>query len=253
MVGQVALSLVLLSVSGLFIRALDRGRRVDPGFDVEHVATASMDVGLSGYDNARAQEFYRTLKARLIGLPGVMAIGYARVLPLTMNTTGTEIAVDGYAPPRRQAGAAFDVLADYVDDGYFDVIRTPIVRGRGILATDRTESPPVVVVNEAFAKLLPPGTDIVGRTLHHDGVAATVVGVVRDSKFARLNEEAAPFMFVPISQQSRSSTNLMVRTSGDPTAIVPAIRQVIRALDPNLPPLTFTTLRQATSVSLLPQ
>jgi putative ABC transport system permease protein len=253
MVGQVALSLVLLSASGLFIRALDRGQRVDPGFDVENVATAALDVGLSGYDDARAHEFYRTLKARIGGLPGVTAVGYARMLPLTMSTSGTEISVDGYAPPGRQSGVAFDVLAGHVDDGYFDVIRTPIMRGRGILASDRAESQPVVVVNEAFAKVLPPGADVVGRTLHHDGVAATIVGVVRDSKFARLDQAPVPFMFVPISQRPRSSVNLMVRTSGDPTAMMPAIRRELRALDPNLPPPTFTTLRQATSVSLLPQ
>ncbi|MGH9889763.1 MAG: FtsX-like permease family protein, partial [bacterium] len=253
MVGQVALSLILLSASGLFIRALDRGRRIDPGFDAANVATAELDVGLSGYDDARSHEFYRTLKARLAALPGVTAVGYGRLLPLTTNTMGTDISVDGYAPTKRETGAAFDILTNFVDDGYFPVIRTPILRGRGILPTDVAGSAPVAVINESFAKALAPSGEAVGRTLRQDGVATTIVGVVRDSRFARLNRDAEPFLFIPFAQHSRTNLQLMVRTAGDPTRVMPDIRREIHALDATVPMPTFTTLSQATSVSLLPQ
>jgi predicted permease len=252
MIGQVALSLVLLSASGLFVRALQRGQHVDPGFDASNIATAEIDVGRAGYDSLRAQEFYTTLKARLAAIPGVTTVGYARTLPLTMNISGTEVSLPGYAPPRGAAGDAFGVNFNVVDAGYFSALRTPILRGRAFAATDAAGAPPVLVVNESFAKLLA-GAEVLGRTVKYNGLDARIVGVVRDSKFARLNEPAGPFIFAPTTQQTRTATNLIVRTSGDPLAIMPAIRAEVRAADPNLPAPTMTTLAQATSVALLPQ
>ena len=252
MIGQIALSLVLLSASGLFLRALERGNHIDPGFDASHVATAEIDVGRAGYDSLRAREFYRTLKTRLSTLPGVADVAYGRTLPLSMNVSGTEISLSGYAPPRRAAGDPFDVNFNVVDDGYFSVLRTPILRGRAFTAGDGPTSSPVLVVNESFAKLLP-GVEILGRTVKYNNIEARIVGVVRDSKFARLDAPAGAFIFAPAMQQTRTATNLLVRTSGDPTAIMPAIRAEVRAADPNLPAPTLTTLEDATSVALLPQ
>jgi len=252
MIGQIALSLVLLSASGLFLRALERGNHIDPGFDASHVATAEIDVGRAGYDSLRAREFYRTLKTRLSSLPGVADVAYGRTLPLSMNVSGTEISLSGYAPPRRAAGDPFDVNFNVVDDGYFSVLRTPILRGRAFTAGDGPTSSPVLVVNESFAKLLP-GVEILGRTVKYNNIEARIVGVVRDSKFARLDAPAGAFIFAPAMQQTRTATNLLVRTSGDPTAIMPAIRAEVRAADPNLPAPTLTTLEDATSVALLPQ
>jgi putative ABC transport system permease protein len=252
MIGQIALSLVLLSASGLFLRALERGTRIDPGFDATNVATAEIDVGRAGYDSVRAREFYRTLKARLSSLPGVTGVAYGRTLPLTMNISGTEVSMSGYAPPRRAAGDPFDVNFNIVDDGYFSVLRTPILRGRGFTTADGPSAPPVLVVNESFAKLLP-SVEILGRTVKYNDLDARIVGVVRDSRAARLNAPPGAFIFAPATQQARTATNLLVRTSGDPAAIMPAIRDAVRAADPNLPAPTLTTLSQATSVALLPQ
>jgi predicted permease len=252
MIGQIALSLVLLSASGLFLRALERGTHIDPGFDANNIATAEIDVGRAGYDSIRAQQFYRTLKTRLAALPGVTEVAYGRTLPLTMTISGTEVSMSGYAPPRRAAGDPFDVNFNAVDDGYFSVLRTPILRGRAFTASDGPTAPPVLVVNESFAKLLP-GVKILGRTVKYNDIEARIVGVVRDSKFARLNAPPGAFIFAPAMQQTRTATNLMVRTSGDPAALMPAIRAEVRAADPNLPAPTLTTLSQATSVALLPQ
>jgi len=252
-VGQVALSLVLLSASGLFVRALDRGRRIDPGFDVNNVATTALNVGTAGYNDARARTFYRELAARLAAMPGVSAVGYARVLPLSMNNTGVDISIDEYAPPGKSPGADFSVLIDDIDEGYLAVTRMPVVAGRNIRATDDSTAPRVAIVNRAFADHFWTGRDPIGRTFHLNRNTVTVVGVVPDSKFSKLNAAPEPFMYLPIAQHFDAGTNLLVRTAGDPANIFAAIRREIRALDPQLPAPTLTTLRQATSVSLLPQ
>jgi len=252
-IGQVALSLVLLSASGLFVRALDRGHRIDPGFDVSNVATTALNVGTAGYSDVRARTFYRELAARLAAVPGVANVGYARVLPLSMNTTGVDIAIDGYAPPGGRAGGEFPVLIDEIDEGYLAVTRMPVVAGRNIRATDDSTSPRVAIVNQTFAARYLRGQNPIGQTFHLNTNTVTVVGVVPDSKFARLNSAPEPFMYLPMAQHWSSGTNLLVRTVGDPTNIFAAIRREIRALDPNLPAPTLTTLRQSTSVALLPQ
>ena len=111
----------------------------------------------------------------------------------------------------------------------------------------------MAIVNQTFAARYWRGRNPIGQTFHLDANTVTVVGVVPDSKFARLNAAPEPFMYLPMAQHWSSGTNLLVRTAGDPTNIFAAIRREIRALDPNLPAPTLTTLRQSTSVALLPQ
>lgn len=252
-VGQVALSLVLLSASGLFVRALDRGRHIDPGFDAANVATAALDVGTAGYDDARGRAFYRALVDRVAALPGVTAAGYARILPLSMTNAGTEISIDGFAPAGGRPGDAFPVSIDEIDEGYLQVTRIPLVAGRGILRTDDATAAHVAVVNQSFANRYWPRGNAIGGTFHLDNNTVTIVGVVRDAKFARLDRAPEPFMFIPIAQRWRNNSNLLVRTTGDPAALSGAIRHEVRALDPNLPVPAITTLQQTTAVMLLPQ
>jgi predicted permease len=252
-IGQVAMSLLLLAVSGLFIRALDRGRRVDVGFDVNHVATAAMNLQTSGYDSTRGRALYAALEQRLAAQPGVTAVGLARLLPLSMNTSGTDISVPGYTPPVAHEGNTFVMLDDIVDGGYFAATRIPLVSGRLFDATDTERSLRVVVINSAFAAQVWPNQNAIGRSLLIDSTSVTVVGVVRDAKYGKLDEPATPFMYLPSSQHSISDVNLLVRTIGDASQLGPAIRRELHALDPNLPPPTITTLEQVTSVVLLPQ
>jgi predicted permease len=252
-IGQVAMSLLLLAISGLFIRALDRGRRVDPGFDVEHVATAALNVGTSGYDSTRGRALYASLEQRLGALPGVTAVGMARLLPLSMNTSGIDISIPGYTPTGPHEGNEFSMLDDIVDGGYFAATRIPVLSGRLFNGNDNERSQRVAVVNRTFADQVWPNQSAVGRTLLIDSAVVTVVGVVRDAKYGKLDEHPEPFMYLPISQHWRADVNLLVRTSGDPAQIGVAIRRELRALDANLPPPTITTLKQVTAVVLLPQ
>ena len=253
-VGQMAISLLLLMSAGLFVRALSRGQQVPTGFETSHVATTAMDVSTSGYDSTRASLFYNALKRKLLTAPGVTAVSYSRWTPLTGSSAGTRIGITGYVP---QAGEAphgeVDVNFGIVAPDYFTVMRLPLVRGREFLATDDATAPHVAVVNEAFAKKYWPGADPIGRVVEYDSVATTIVGVARNAKYSSLNEPLNPYLYIPVAQDESSSTNLFVRTSGDASALSTVIRDAIRSVDPLLPAPDVVTMDAATSVVLLPQ
>lgn len=251
--GQVALSLLLLTVSGLFVRALDKGRRVDVGIDVQNVATAALNVGSAGYDSTRGRLLYRELATSLANVPGVESVAFANILPLSMNSMGVDISIAGYVPAESQDGRTFSVLDNVVDDGYFAVTKMPVASGRTFRSSDHETSAPVVVVNETFAHKYWPGNEAVGRQVELDGSSMTVIGVVRDSKYNKLDESDTPFMFLPYAQHWRSEVNVLVRTRGDANQFSVALRRALHALDASLPEPTVTTLQQATSVVLLPQ
>jgi predicted permease len=251
--GQVALSLVLLTTAGLFVRALERGRRVDPGFDARNVTTTVLDVGTAGYDEAHARAFYRDLRDRLAALPGVAAVGYAKTLPLSMSRSGQSVIIDGYVPPGGRAGDEVAVSVNNVDEGYFPSTRIPVLRGRNFGAADDERQARVAIVNESFGRRYWPGRDPLGRTFTLDSQVVTVVGIVPDTKNARLDEAPEPFMYFPSAQRWRSSTNLLVRGANAAAAIPAAISREIRALDPRLPVPTITSFEQSIAVVLLPQ
>jgi predicted permease len=249
--GQVAASLLLLTTSGLFVRALARGHRVDPGYSIDHIATASLDVSLSGYDTTRARAFYAALRERMLGVPGVTAVAYTRVLPLSMSTSGYSIDVPGYTSPD---GRRTTSSADAVDPGYFDAVHLPIIAGRALLPSDDEQAARVAVVSQAFVNRFWPGQYGLGKTFKLDSsTTVTVVGITRDVKFARLDEPPAPFMYLPIAQQWRPDRTLLVRTTGDASRLAGPIRDAVRALDPSLPIPAAVTFERAAAVSLLPQ
>jgi len=252
-VGQVAFSSLLLVAAGLFLRALDRGERVDPGMDVNNVAVASFDAESYGYDEARARQFYRVLKERLQTLPGVEAVSSTRVLPLTMSDMGTEIVVDGYRDPRLAEGRGIPTSFASVDPDYFKVTRIPILRGRGLQPSDDAAAARVAVVNEQFAAHFFGAGDAVGRTFRLDSSTVAIVGVARDAKYSTLTEDPKPYIYFPVAQHWSDSQVMLVRTRGEAMQVIPAVRDVVRQLDGAIPLPAPQTLRQVTSIVLLPQ
>ncbi len=251
--GQIAASLVLLSTAGLFVRALGKGRATDPGFAVDGVVTTNIDLESAGYTDQRARTFMRALADRLAPLPGVRAVGYGRLLPLSMSTSGISVSMPDQAPPGGRPGDELMVSTNTVDGGYFAALRIPILRGRAFAHTDDEAAPRVAVVNETFVRRYVPKGDAVGATLRMDSSVVTIVGVTRDSKFATLSEEPEPFLYLPLAQQWRSANNLLVHTTASPEAVSAALLPEMGALDGTLPPPRITTMRQATAVVLLPQ
>ena len=250
--GQMAVSLLLLVAAGLFLRALDRGRHVELGFDPSHVAVAGLDLWTYGYDAATGRRFYRAVKNEMARTPGVVAVSYTHDLPLN-RTHSEELRIDGSAVPPATARGTPVRFGD-VDAGYFEVVRMPIVAGRGFTAADDERAPRVAVINETFARRFWP-TGAVGRTFRRDTEVVTVVGVARDAIYARLGETRQPFVYFAIGQAVTPADHaeLLVRTTGDPARLAPAIRAAVRNVDPFLPAPTATTLSAATGAVLLPQ
>jgi predicted permease len=253
-VGQMAVSLILLVAAGLFVRALERAQDVQPGFETRGVAAANIDVGTAGYDEARARAFHDELRSRLTNTPGVSAVAYARHLPLTGSSSGTNFSVEGYVGPEASGGDnGVNVNFAVVSDGYFDVIRLPLVAGRGFAATDGPGTPQVAVVNETFARRFWPDGTAIGKVLRSGSTPVTIVGVARDAKYTSLGEEQRSFVYLPLAQNWTSRVHLMVRGDGDASSLAPAIRQAVLAGDRLLPSPEVTSLQSAASVTLLPQ
>ena len=252
-VVQVAASLVLLVGGGLFLRSLVAAQRVDVGFDPDNMALVGFDLETEGYSTEAAQRFYTDFEERVRALPGVTAVTMAEMVPLGMGWARRGIAVQGYTPAE---GEDMEVPFNGVGPDYFDAMKIPMARGRGFTRADRDGAPPVVVVNESFARRFWPGEDPLGKGVSMngtDGPFGEVVGVVRDGKYRSLTEEPVPYIYYPHLQRPTTSMTVQIRTGGDPSALVPALRREVRAAAPNLPMPSITTLRQHIGLATLPQ
>ena len=252
-VGQLALSLVLLVAAGLFIRALDDGGRIDPGFETAGVATARFNTESWGYDREKGTAFFATLEERVAGLPGVTAVSLTDIVPLSRSTSGDAIQLDGANGAADSRGDRLPVKVSLADPRYFDVVRIPVLLGRPFARTDNERSPKVAIINETLAKRLAPDGNALGRTFGFHRAQVTVVGVVRDSKYDDLTERTPSYLYIPVAQQWRPDLAVMVRTAGDPAALAPALRDVVRDIDPALPRPLVRTLEQETAIALFPQ
>ena len=254
-VGQLALSLLLLVAAGLFLRALQRGNRIDPGFDSTGVSIASFNTESWGYDSAKARAFYRELRARIEAVPGVTTVSYTNAIPLTTQNSGAFITADGAAGTAGGGANSSSVRTGVfnVDADYFAVLRMPIVRGEPIGRKDDARSGRVAVINETFANKVWPNANAVGRTFIYDSNKVTVIGVARDAKYAWLTEARTPFAYFPIAQEWDPRQVVLVRSGVAPDRIAIAIQRAVQSIDPGLPRPVVTTLREANSIVLLPQ
>ncbi|HEX7090945.1 MAG TPA: ABC transporter permease [Longimicrobiales bacterium] len=249
--AQVAISLVLLVGAGLFLRSLQHAATVDPGFDPSNVVVASFDLQTQGYTEAQGRAFYEQLSERVAALPGVVGVTLARNVPLSGGGGRRFTGVEGYEPA---PGEDMEFHFNVVGPEYFEVMRVPLVRGRGFTAADREGAPQVAVVNETFARRFWPGEDAIGKRLSRFGTAESIeiVGIARDGKYGTLTEEPRPYIYRPFLQDYDEMT-LHVRVGGDIARVVPLIRREIRALDDRLPILSLTTMEKEMALATLPQ
>ena len=254
-VGQLALSLLLLVAAGLFLRALERGNRIDPGFDSSGVSVSQLNAESWGYDSAKARAFFGALRNRLESTPGVTEVSYTDVAPLTGSSSGGRIILDEAegAGDGGSPGAGIPVRGNYVDADFFAALRIPIVRGEPIQRRDDERSAKVAVINEALAAKLVPDGNAVGRTFTYNGDKITVEGVARDAKYAWLTEEKPYFLYLPVAQHWFQRQVVIVRGALPPLQLASAIQGAVRSIDRGLPPPIVTTLREANSIVLLPQ
>jgi predicted permease len=235
LVAEVSLSLVLLIAAGLLLTSFARLQRVEPGFEPQGVFTAQVVLPQQRYDREKLVAFYEQLYQRLATLPGSTSAALTDRLPLTGGQTPAPVAVMGRSlPPMSERPLANRHL---VSPKYFSTLGIPIRAGRDFDERDSARVPHVVIVNETFARQHFPGEDPVGRTLitGMGQLPSQVVGVVADVRSTSLNEPPEADYFLPALQRPETFTNILVRTNIDAVAMAPAVREALRAVDPDLP------------------
>jgi predicted permease len=252
-VGQVALSLMLVVGAGLLVGSLHRMTTLDAGFVRQGMLLASIDFRPAGAEGLALGELRRQALERVRALPGVASASAVAVTPISGAGWNNIIQVDGYRPEtRRDALSWFNA----VSDAHFRTMGTPLVAGRDIAATDRAGAERVAVVSQAMARRFFNGADPVGRTLRVElpsggGVPYTVVGVVADAKYARMTEEPQPVVYVSMAQEEDAPPmfNLAIRVLDDPRVMAPHVVRAIAEVDPRLT-LELTTLAEQVDRSL---
>ncbi|MGD8319020.1 MAG: ABC transporter permease [Gemmatimonadota bacterium] len=241
-VGQLALSLVLVSTTALLFRSFLATRSADLGVGHNNVLVSWIWPRM---DQERLPAFYADLVEQVEALPGVGRATMARTVPFFPSGGGASLKVhtpdaSGSTLPQ---GAA--VKFNLVGPGYFDIVGTRVLRGRPVTAQDGPDDPRVALVNQTMAKRLWPGEDPLGRTLRFGGPDADpvqVVGVVEDGKYNDLEEPQEPYLYLPFSQKPWGEVMLLTETAGDPNALAPQVRRIIAALNPDTYQLPQTTL-----------
>ena len=247
---QSALAVVLLVCSALVLRSLSQMIDRGPGFHARQVLSVRVPLPPAKYARQQRVEFFRALVERVSSLPGVKAAGVVSRLPLGGGSSSGNYSIAGRPPPDPEAYADRRV----VSPGYFAAMQLPIVRGRPI---DDLSKAPEIVINEALARRSFAGEDPLGKQIAQGSPfgrdAATVVGIAADVKQHRLNEDAQPEIYYSQAQMPQAELDLVVRTDGDPMALLPAVKAQVAALDPAQPVTRVRTIEQVLERSAGPQ
>jgi putative ABC transport system permease protein len=254
--AEVALCFVVLVSTGLIVTSLLRLERVDAGVAApEEVLSAQLGLPSARYGEPETlQAFYRQLGERLKAMPGVESAGLGISLPPSELAISDTFEVEGQPPVAAEDIPALPVV--FADSGYFETLGIPLLRGRLFDDRDRADSPPVVIVNAAFAESHLPGEDPVGRRMKNggperpDNVWMEIVGVVGDVPYEGLHAPPGPAYYMPFCQNRWSSTYVLARAAGDPNALAPALRGVVAELDPELAVTDVRTLDRRIAESL---
>ncbi|HEU5452687.1 MAG TPA: ABC transporter permease [Terriglobales bacterium] len=252
-VGQVAASLVLLVCAGLFLRSLRNSRFTNPGFDVDHGITATIDPQAAGYSQAQSAQLRRELLSRLRLTPGVEAASDAVVIPLTMNS------MDGpmFTPAMPANSRGLQTSFNLVGSDYFHTLSIPLLAGREFTDRDDATAPKVAIVNQTFARQAFGKQNPIGQRVRqfampgHPSPWREVVGVVADTKYRTAGEDARGIVYFPLDQGSEHEVVLHARVRGDPSAFRGTMKQVIASVDSRLVP-DIATMREDVAYSLIP-
>jgi predicted permease len=248
-VAEIAASVVLLVCAGLLIRALLTIRGVDPGFNAENVLTMRVELPMPKYRTVAARDgFYAQVLEAVRALPGVRSAGFVSFLPISSFRGGiwpVTVAGDTSSDVRSANNVA---SIRYVTPGYFEAMQIRLTRGRNITDGDRLDRPPVAVVSESFVRRYWPDEDPIGRRFTFAFAEREVVGVVGDVRFRGLERVSEPQVYLSPWQVADGAIlyyipkALAIRTSGVPTSVFPAVREIIRRAEPALPIYEVQTL-----------
>ncbi len=226
--AQVAVCMILLIAAGLLLRGLYFAQTVDPGFTMNGITVASMDLRTQGYKEEPAAAIERRLKEKVAALPGVDGIAEARQTPLNDNHWVTNFSVPGQP-------AEYDIEDNAVSQGYFSMIGIPIVRGRDFTEQEVRSGANVAIVTETTARKFWPGEDPIGKILRQGGKAdLQIVGVVRDAQVSHLGEAAKLYVYLPAGPKEQSRLQLMIHGGGGFAAVAASVRSAAADVDPDV-------------------
>ncbi len=253
-IAQVALSLVLLIGSGLFLRSLHEIQFANPGFDADRVLTTSLRINLLRFTRAQGREFYRQVIERVESIPGVQSASLARIVPISGDTRRGDFVVEGQDEreinDRRLRGEndLQTVRMNVVSPKYFQTMGIGLARGRDFTLLDGEGAPSVLIVNESFVRQYSPNQDPLGRRLRFGGPRSPwseIIGIVRDSKYRTIGEDFGPIAYQPVFQNHETGMTLHTRAAADPMSLAGAVRREINSIEKNLP---LTDLQPLTAV-----
>lgn len=249
---EIALAMVLLVGSALFLRSLSRMLAVDPGFEPAHALKASLSLPAHEYSTQqKVDDFLNELQSRLEALPGTKTIGFASNIPVVGQNSGRLIAPEGYV---KKSGEGWIVASNYLVHGnYFEAMHIPLIQGRYFGSRDNQPGAPLaVVISQTLAHEYFPGKDPIGMhikvgpSFDSPMPPMTIIGVVGDIKQGALDQATVPEMYEPLAQAAADlgsygamigvvgGLNVVMRTGGDPSALEGTLAKTIRQLDPQL-------------------
>lgn len=249
-VVQVTLSLVLLVSAGLFLRSLQSVASIDIGMRPDNVLVMAVDPKLHNYSTEKTRQFFGQLQQRVSALPGVLSMSLVDSVPLSIGGTSYSFESGGSQGSRRTGADVFRVSTRY-----FETMGIPLLRGRDF-GGERNPAQRVAIINETMAKRLFPGEDPIGRQVRSHNQTHEIIGVARNSKSRTLGEDPKACFYHFLDQDPGETSSffgvaVVVKTSGNPAAMIRPVRQQVETLDPNLAVFNIETMKEHVGKALL--
>ena len=246
---------MLLVAPAMLLEGFRKTLGLNPGFRTDHIMIMQFDTALVRYTPEQSHQFYRNLVDRTRALPGVKSAALAEAIPLSPGQSGQIVIPEGYQFPKGQETAS--EFGEAVDENYFSTMHVGLVRGRTFAASDKADTRPVAIVNEAFAAKYWPNLDAIGKRVRikdTKGPLLEVVGVAKTARYTFIAEPPTPYVYFPFAQQPASAMAVMVETAGDPASVASPLRDVVRSIDANVPiynARTFESIYQMRAVAVM--
>jgi predicted permease len=242
-VVQVALSLVLLVGAGLFVRTLLNLQRVDPGFNTQNLLLFNISPGLIGYKDEPLRQIYPRISERIETIPGVEAVTFSRMALLAQGSSSSSVflreALNSPPDSEGQIKPSGDGYRHSVRENFLEAMGIPLLQGRTFTPHDDAKAPRVAVVNQTFAAKYFPNDNPIGKRFTFDTSKPDeieIIGLARDAKYARQRDEIPPTVYSSFRQERPTPfATFEVRSSGDPAAVIAAMREAVKEIEPNLP------------------
>jgi len=241
-IGQVAISLVLLIGSGLFVRSLISTQSVDPGFDAPEAGMIALEMATSGYAPAEAEVALESLRNQLLSDPGIDEVALTNRLPLGATIQTNTFVIQGHEDPNDADGPSVDVMR--VTPEYFTLFDIPVSSGRAFGPGDTGDGANVVIVSEEMARRYWNGESPLGAQLSRGEQTFEVVGVARDTKVRTLGEAPRPLIYYPIAQRYSSMVTFVAKGPASGAQIVQTLHRTVRDYDRDLVIMSETTMAE---------